>query len=77
MPAMNRPRSAWLVLGALAPGLLGCTPLGVHDQSVLSKPAMRFSEAVVLRHDFRLLPQVEPASALSGGAQNTGCAACR
>ena len=56
----------------------GCASPAVRQQRLVSKPNMLFSDSAVFTYNStRLLPQLEPGSATSGGAQNAGCTACR
>jgi hypothetical protein len=58
--------------------LAGCAAPAVRDQRLASKPNMIFSESATFTYNAaRLLPQLEPGSATSGGAQNAGCTSCR
>ena len=58
--------------------LAGCSSPTVRQQRLVSKPNMLFSDSSVFTYNSaRLLPQLEPGSATSGGAQNAGCTACR
>jgi len=63
------------VAGAVV--LTGCTSPSVRQQRLVSKPNMLFSDSAVFAYSSRLLPQLEPGSAMSGGAQNAGCTSCR
>jgi len=65
-----------LILGA---GLLGagCKAVPVMQQRLVSKPNMVFSDSPVFSYQSQVLTQIEPGSALSGGAQAAGCTACR
>jgi hypothetical protein len=57
--------------------LPGCARVGAHQQRLVSKPNMTFSDSVVFGYDQKLVPQVEPGSAFSAGAQASGCTSCR
>jgi hypothetical protein len=61
---------AWLGLSA------GCA-VPVHQQRLVSKPSMQFSDSPVFNYQSRLLSQIEPGAAASGGAQAAGCTSCR
>ncbi len=66
-------------LGSLLAALLvvpGCA-VPVHQQRFVSKPSMQFSDSPVFLYQSRLLAQVEPGAAASGGAQAAGCTSCR
>ncbi len=55
----------------------GCRAVPVMEQRLVSKPNMVFSDSPVFSYQSQVLTQVEPGSALSGGAQAAGCTACR
>jgi hypothetical protein len=56
----------------------GCASPGVAQQRLVSKPNMLFSDSLAFNYNSpRLLPQLETGSAASGGAQGSGCTACR
>lgn len=55
----------------------GCTTVGPHEQRLVSKPNMVFSESPVFSYTDRLLPQTEPGFATTGGAQAGGCTSCK
>lgn len=55
----------------------GCTRVPVYDQARVSRPGMTFSSSLVETPQFNLLPQIEPGTAVSGGAKGAGCTACR
>lgn len=64
--------------GGLGVGLAtGCARVPVHQQRLVSKPNMQFSESAVFNYYSSLLPQVEAGTATSGGAQAAGCTTCR
>ncbi len=65
------------VIPILAAGLFLCGCVGVHEQRLVSKPNMLFSESCVLNYQPRLLVQTEPGLALSGGARAAACTSCR
>jgi hypothetical protein len=68
---------AGLPMVALVLLLAGCASPAVRQQRLVSKANMLFSESAVFAYSSRLLPQLEPGSAMSGGAQNAGCTSCR
>ena len=70
-------RASVFGLAMAAAGLCGCARLNVADQEHLNRPSMGFAESAVHRSDATLLAQIEPGAALSGGAQNAGCSACK
>ena len=58
--------------------LAGCAAPAVRPQRLVSKPNMLFSDSSMFTYNSaRLLPQLEPGAAASGGAQNAGCTSCR
>lgn len=68
-----------LALPALSAGLLvsGCQTVPAYQQQHLSKPGMTFSDSLVESPQSNLTAQIEPGSQTSGGAQASGCSACR
>ena len=69
---------ALLGLGlAVAFILSGCSSVGVHQQRMVSKPNMLFSDSAIFAYHPKLLVQMEPGSAATGGAQAAGCTSCR
>lgn len=58
-------------------GGVGCKSVPAMDQRLVSKPNMVFSDSPVFAYQWQVLTQIEPGSALSGGAQAAGCTACR
>ena len=71
----------WLVLicsALIDVGILtGCTPVGVHQQRLVSKRSMLFSESAIFNYSSKVLTQVESGAAATGGAQAAGCTSCR
>ena len=63
-----------LLVGMLG---VGCKAVPVMQQRLVSKPNMVFSDSPVFSYQSQVLTQIEPESALSGGAQAAGCTACR
>lgn len=55
----------------------GCKAVPVMQQRLVSKPNMVFSDSPVFSYQSQVMTQIEPGSALSGGAQAAGCTACR
>lgn len=76
---MTRPQTLRLLSMVLAALVLssGCTQVPVSQQRLVSKPNMIFDETSVFAFSSRLSPQSEPGSASSGGAQGSGCTACK
>ena len=73
-------RRGWLTsLVILAAGLAssGCKAVPIMEQRLVSKPNMVFSDSPVFAYQSRVVSQIEPGSAMSGGAQAAGCTACR
>jgi hypothetical protein len=54
----------------------GCASVGPNEQRLVSKPNMVFSESTVFSYENKLLPQLEPGSAVSG-SQTSGCTSCK
>jgi hypothetical protein len=54
----------------------GCAAVGPNQQRLVSKPNMVFSESAVFGYENKLLPQLEPGSAVSG-SQTSGCTSCK
>jgi len=58
--------------------LCGCNSVGPNQQRLVAKPNMTFSDSAVFNYNSgRLMPQLAPGLASSGGAQNSGCTSCR
>lgn len=55
----------------------GCARVPIAAQRLVSKPNMVFGDSLVFTDARRLVAQVEPGSAFSGGAQAAGCTACK
>lgn len=70
-------RAAILLLSEFALVATGCARVGISEQRLVSRPAMLFSESPVLAHQSKLLGQIEPGSAITGGGQAAGCTSCR
>ncbi len=56
---------------------LGCSTVAIHEQRLVSKPNMQFSDSAVFDYFSKVLPLVEPGTASSGGAAAAGCTSCR
>ena len=70
------------LFGIGAAGLLallagGCASVGPEQQRLVSKPNMQFSRAAVFSDSSKLMPQVQPGLATTGGAQPSTCTLCR
>ncbi|HKS38172.1 MAG TPA: hypothetical protein VJW76_13325 [Verrucomicrobiae bacterium] len=57
--------------------LSGCTTVEVQEQRLVSKPNMLFSRSAVYSYSSRIMPQLQPGLAVSGGAQPSTCTVCR
>lgn len=59
---------------------VGCGSMGqvaISDQRLVSKPNMQFSQSGVFVYQNRLIAQIEPGSATSGGGHAAGCTSCK
>ncbi len=70
------------LLGMAAVGLLallagGCAGVGPEQQRLVSKPNMQFSRLLAWSYNSKLMPQIQPGLAISGGAQASTCTTCR
>ncbi|MDP7050387.1 MAG: hypothetical protein QF600_00530 [Verrucomicrobiota bacterium] len=68
-----------LLIGLLVCGV-GCASVGhvnISEQRLVSKPNMLFSANGVFVYQNRLIAQIEPGSATSGGGQAAGCTSCK
>jgi hypothetical protein len=70
--------AAWVLalLFAVVAGA-GCARVPIASQRLVSKPNMVFGDTMVFNDQRRLIAQIEPGSAFSGGAQAAGCTACK
>jgi hypothetical protein len=73
--AFSKVSAVGAVLAAIM--LTSCARVSVHQQRLVSKPNMTFSDTLVFSYQSKLQPQIEPGSALSGGAQAAGCTSCK
>jgi hypothetical protein len=62
---------------AVALLLAGCSSVGIHEQRLVSKPNMQFSQSTVHSYSSRIMPQLQPGLVVSGGAQPSTCTVCR
>ena len=70
-------RSSCLPLAVLTL-LAGCSSPPMSQQRLVAKSNMTFSDSAVFTYNSpKLLPQLAPGFAGSGGAQNSGCTSCR
>jgi hypothetical protein len=67
------------LFGIAACGLLasGCATVGPEQQRLVSKPNMQFSRLLAWSYNSKLMPQIQPGLAISGGAQASTCTTCR
>ena len=56
--------------------LSGCVSVKPHQQRLVSKPNMQFSESVIFNYQDRSLTQIESGSASFIGGQSGGCGSC-
>ncbi|HEY2952550.1 MAG TPA: hypothetical protein VGK40_08210 [Verrucomicrobiae bacterium] len=73
--ALNAALRVWLLLTGLV--VCGCGTVGVEQQRLVSKPNMQFSQSAVYRYSSKIMPQIQPGLAASGGALPSSCTACR
>ncbi len=69
-----------MLLFSLLVCAVGCSSVGqvsVSEQRMVSKPNMLFSQRGVFASQNRLIAQIEPGSAASGGGQAAGCTSCK
>ena len=58
--------------------ITGCSSPSVRQQRLVAKPNMLFSDSAAFSYNSpKLLSQLAPGFAGSGGAQNSGCTSCR
>ncbi len=73
----SKPKRARVIAGLAFLALGGCASVPIYEQQLVSKTGMTFSDSVVETAQVNLATQIEPGSAVSGGAQAAGCTACR
>ena len=56
---------------------VGCSHVPVYEQELISKVGMTRTDSMVEGDQVNLISQIEPGSAVSGGAVAAGCTACR
>jgi len=56
---------------------MGCSTVGVQKQRLVSKPNMQFSRFATESYFSRLMPQIQPGLAVTGGAQASACTVCK
>jgi hypothetical protein len=57
--------------------LAGCASVDEHGQRAVTNPNMQFSRSSIGDYSSKLMPQILPGLAVSGGAQPSTCTACR
>lgn len=57
--------------------IAGCDTVPVYEQELVSRTGMTRTDSLVEGDRINLLSQIEPGSAVSGGAVAAGCTACR
>lgn len=57
--------------------LTGCASVDEHGQRAVTRPNMQFSRSAVYAYSSKLMPQLQPGLAISGGAQPSTCTLCR
>ena len=57
--------------------LTGCASIDEQGRPLVSKPNMQFSRSAVYAYSSKVVPQLLPGLALSGGAQASTCTLCR
>jgi hypothetical protein len=55
----------------------GCSMVEPHQQRLVSKPNMGFSDTGPFVYQAKLTLQTEPGSVFSGGARAAGCTSCK
>ncbi|MBK1879442.1 hypothetical protein [Pelagicoccus mobilis] len=71
------PKSAALMVLTATVFLAGCETVPAYRQEHVSKAGMTFSDSLTGSNEASLTAQLEPGSQTSGGAQASGCSACR
>ena len=71
----SRTRS-FALAGLATAALAGCA-VPVHQQRLVSKANMQFSDSPVFNYQSKMLTQIESGAAASGGSQAAGCTSCR
>lgn len=61
----------------MAAGLLAGCAVPVHQQRLVSRPSMQFSDTAASGYHSKVLSQIETGAAATGGAQAAGCTSCR
>lgn len=77
MKYLNCPKCMLAAASLTLVFLGGCASVPIYEQQIVSKTGMTFSDSIVESSQTNLTIQIEPGSAVSGGAQAAGCTACR
>jgi hypothetical protein len=57
--------------------LTGCASIDEQGQRLVTRPNMQFSRSAVYAYTSKVIPQLQPGLAVSGGAQPSTCTLCR
>jgi len=57
--------------------LTGCASVDDQGQRAVTRPNMQFSRSAIYTYSSKLMLQLQPGLAISGGAQPSTCALCR
>lgn len=57
--------------------LTGCATTETQDELLVTKPNMQFSRSAIYSYTSKIMPQIQPGLAVSGGAQASSCTMCR
>jgi hypothetical protein len=57
--------------------LAGCATRRMQDELLVTRPNMQFSRTVIYSYTSKIMPQIQPGLAVSGGAQASSCTMCR
>jgi len=77
MSTFSRRRLQIGLLVIAATALAGCRAVPVHEQILVSAPAMAPGEELIWSSEERLGAQVEGGRAFAGGGQSAGCTSCQ
>lgn len=69
--------SSFVLSGLIFTLFSGCANVPVYEQELVSKLGMTRTDSMVDGDPLNLISQIEPGSAVSGGAVAAGCTACR
>ena len=67
----------WILILSATALFSGCANVPVYEQELVSKVGMTRTDSMVEGDQVNLISQIEPGSAVSGGAVAAGCTACR